>query len=326
MNKLLSRFGLDWFLIAIIIMVIMARYFPALGLMQEPVSLEELANYGVSCIFFFYGLKLSADKLKNGLLNWRMHVVVQLTTFLLFPVLVLVVKPLFGTEDLKNLWLGVFYLAALPSTVSSSVVMVSIARGNVPAAIFNASISSLLGIFITPLWVGLFISADTGGLDTWSVIGKLCLQVLLPLIIGMLLNPRYGKYADRYKTPLKFFDQSIILIIIYTSFCKSFSLHLFDDLSVSEVLLLMAGLLGFFFLVIFITRLIAGALKFNMEDTITLMFCGSKKSLVHGTVMSKVLFANNPVAGIVLLPLMLYHALQLIAASVMAQRLEKRPQ
>jgi len=326
MNKLLARFGLDWFLIAIIIMVIMARYFPALGLMQEPVSLEELANYGVSCIFFFYGLKLSADKLKNGLLNWRMHVVVQLTTFLLFPVLVLVVKPLFGTDDLKNLWLGVFYLAALPSTVSSSVVMVSIARGNVPAAIFNASISSLLGIFITPLWVGLFISADTGGLDTWSVIGKLCLQVLLPLIIGMLLNPRYGKYADRYKTPLKFFDQSIILIIIYTSFCKSFSLHLFDDLSVSEVLLLMAGLLGFFFLVIFITRLIAGALKFNMEDTITLMFCGSKKSLVHGTVMSKVLFANSPAAGIVLLPLMLYHALQLIAASVMAQRLEKRPQ
>lgn len=326
MNKLLARFGLDWFLIAIIIMVIMARYFPALGLMQEPVSLEELANYGVSGIFFFYGLKLSADKLKNGLLNWRMHVVVQLTTFLLFPVLVLVVKPLFGTDDLKNLWLGVFYLAALPSTVSSSVVMVSIARGNVPAAIFNASISSLLGIFITPLWVGLFISADTGGLDTWSVIGKLCLQVLLPLIIGMLLNPRYGKYADRYKTPLKFFDQSIILIIIYTSFCKSFSLHLFDDLSVSEVLLLMAGLLGFFFLVIFITRLIAGSLKFNMEDTITLMFCGSKKSLVHGTVMSKVLFANSPAAGIVLLPLMLYHALQLIAASVMAQRLEKRPQ
>jgi sodium/bile acid cotransporter 7 len=326
MNKLLSRFGLDWFLIAIIIMVIMARYFPALGLMQEPVSLEELANYGVSGIFFFYGLKLSADKLKNGLLNWRMHVVVQLTTFLLFPILVLIIKPLFGTDDLKNLWLGVFYLAALPSTVSSSVVMVSIARGNVPAAIFNASISSLLGIFITPLWVGLFISADTGGLDIWSVIGKLCLQVLLPLVIGMLLNSRYGKYADRYKTPLKFFDQTIILIIIYTSFCKSFALHLFDDLSVSEVLLLMAGLLGFFFLIIIITRMIAKVLKFNMEDTITLMFCGSKKSLVHGTVMSKVLFANSPAAGIVLLPLMLYHALQLIAASVMAQRLEKRNQ
>lgn len=326
MNKLLARFGFDWFLIAIIIMVLMARYFPALGLIEEPVSLEELANYGVSGIFFFYGLKLSSDKLKNGLLNWKMHIVVQLTTFLLFPVIVLVIKPFFATDDLKNLWLGVFYLAALPSTVSSSVVMVSIARGNVPAAIFNASISSLLGIFITPLWVGLFISADTGGLDTWSVIGKLCLQVLLPLVIGMVLNPRYGKYADRYKTQLKFFDQTIILIIIYTSFCKSFALNLFEDLSVIEILLLMAGLLGFFFLIILITRLIARILQFNMEDTITLMFCGSKKSLVHGTVMSKVLFAGSPAAGIVLLPLMLYHALQLIAASVMAQRMEKRPQ
>lgn len=322
-KSFLSSIGLDWFLGAIIIMVILAYYFPSIGLIQEPISLEEIANYGVSGIFFFYGLKLSTDKLKQGLSNWKMHIVIQTTTFVLFPLIVLLVKPLFE-EDNQNLWLGLFYLAALPSTVSSSVVMVSIANGNVPAAIFNASISSLIGLFMTPLWVGFFIVADTGNFDAWSIIGKLCLQVLLPLIIGMLLNRRLGWFADKYKTVLKTFDQSIILIIIYTSFCKSFALNLFKDLSIAELILLMAGLLALFLAVIIITNTISKMLGFSKADNITVMFCGSKKSLVHGTVMSKVLFTQSSIVGIILLPLMIYHALQLIAASIMAQKFSLR--
>jgi sodium/bile acid cotransporter 7 len=325
LNKLkaiLSTIGLDWFLGAIVIMVISAYYFPSFGLMQEPISLEEIATYGVSGIFFFYGLKLSTDKLKQGLSNWKMHIVIQLTTFVLFPLIALLVKPLFTGND-QNLWLGLFYLAALPSTVSSSVVMVSIANGNIPAAIFNASISSLIGLFMTPLWVGLFIVTDTGNFDVWSIIGKLCIQVLLPLIIGMLLNKRLGWFADKFKAALKTFDQSIILIIIYTSFCKSFALNLFKDLSFLELILLMTGLLALFFAVILITNTISKLLGFSKADNITVMFCGSKKSLVHGTVMSKVLFTQSSIVGIILLPLMIYHALQLIAASVMAQRFVK---
>ena len=321
-----SRFGLDWFLSAILLMVILAYYFPSFGLMQNPVSLEELANYGVSGIFFFYGLKLSMEKLKKGLANWKMHIVIQLTTFVLFPLLALLAKPFFKGTDAENLWLGLFYLAALPSTVSSSVVMVSMANGNVPSAIFNASISSLIGLFMTPLWVGIFVAADTGGLDTQSIVIKLCLQVLLPLIIGLLLNKHLGWLANKHKTSLKNFDQSIILVIIYTSFCKSFALNLFRDLSFVELILLMAGLLGLFFAVILITRFIGKLLGFNMPDTITVMFCGSKKSLVHGTVMSKVLFTQSSIIGIILLPLMIYHALQLVAASIMAQRIAKAQQ
>ncbi|UTA68340.1 bile acid:sodium symporter family protein [Emticicia sp. 21SJ11W-3] len=329
MNKIsnfFSRIGLDWFLGAIILMVVLAYYFPSFGIMQEPFSLEELANYGVSGIFFFYGLKLSIDKLKKGLANWKMHLVIQLTTFVLFPLIALLVKPLFKGADTESLWLGIFYLAALPSTVSSSVVMVSMANGNVPSAIFNASISSLIGLFMTPLWVGIFVAADTGGFDTQSIVIKLCLQVLLPLVIGLLLNKRLGWLADKHKTALKNFDQSIILVIIYTSFCKSFALNLFRDLSFIELILLMAGLLGLFFSVIIITRFIAKLLGFDMADTITVMFCGSKKSLVHGTVMSKVLFTQSSIIGIILLPLMVYHALQLIAASIMAQKFAKAQQ
>jgi sodium/bile acid cotransporter 7 len=304
-------------------MVILAWLFPSPGVAKEPLSLEEIASYGVSVIFLFYGLRLSPEKMKAGLANWKMHLVIQLTTFVVFPLLILLIKPLFD-QSIYPLWLGVFFLAALPSTVSSSVVMVSIAKGNIPAAIFNASLSSMLGIFITPLWTGLFIAGDTGGFDTSSIVLKLCLQVLLPVVAGILLHRYFGGFAEKHKKTLKLFDQSVILLIIYTSFCKSFAEHLFDGLGITKILLLAAGMTGLFFLVFALMNIISRLFHFSREDRVTVVFCGSKKSLVHGTVMSKVLFPNSTISGIIILPLMLYHALQLIAASVIAQRMGRK--
>lgn len=261
--------------------------------------------------------------MKAGLGNWKMHVVIQLTTFVLFPLLVLLIKPLFH-DSIFPLWLGIFFLAALPSTVSSSVVMVSIAKGNIPAAIFNASLSSMLGIFITPLWTGLFIAADTGSFDVSSILLKLCLQVLLPVALGLILHRYFGHFAEKHNKTLKLFDQSIILLIIYTSFCKSFAEHLFDGLGVTRILLLAAGMIVLFFLVFGLMNIISRLLHFSRNDRITVVFCGSKKSLVHGTVMSKVLFPQSTLSGIIILPLMLYHALQLIAASIIAQKMGRQ--
>lgn len=258
--------------------------------------------------------------MKVGLANWKMHLVIQFTTFVLFPLLILLVKPLFQS-DIFPLWLGIFFLAALPSTVSSSVVMVSIAKGNMPGAIFNASLSSLLGIFITPLWTGLFIAADTGGFDTSRIVMKLCLQVLLPVIIGLILHRYFGAAAERHKKTLKMFDQAVILLIIYTSFCKSFTEHLFDGLGLLTIILLAAGMVLLFLSVFGLMNLISKLLHFSREDQVTVVFCGSKKSLVHGTVMSKVLFPQSTMGGLIILPLMLYHALQLIAASIIAQKM-----
>jgi len=320
-KNIVSHVGLDGFLFAIIAMVALAWLFPGFGMIQKPFSLEDLANYGVTGVFFFYGLKLNGEKLKKGLANWRMHLLVQATTFIIFPLLALAVKPLFASENAGHLWLGIFFLAALPSTVSSSVVMVSIAGGNIPAAIFNASISALIGVFITPLWVGAFLSAGTGSFDAGSIVLKLTLQVLVPVVAGMLLNKRFGFMAEKYKKGLKLFDQSIILMIIYTSFCRSFTLHLFAGMSVPEIMLLAGGMLLLFLAVLLFVKLIAGFLHFNRPDTITAMFCASKKSLVHGTVMADILFAGSSLAGFMLLPLMLYHALQLIAASLLAKKM-----
>ncbi|RRN78168.1 bile acid:sodium symporter [Pseudoxanthomonas sp. SGD-10] len=322
--ELLKKVGFDGFLLMIGTMILLAFFLPQPGLVKEPMSLEEIAGVGVSLIFFFYGLRLSVEKLKAGLANWKMHLIVQLTTFLFFPIIVLAFRPLFIGTDFELLWLGVFFLAALPSTVSSSVVMVSIAKGNIPAAIFNASISSLIGVVVTPFWVGLFIASATGNFDVSDIAIKLVFQVLLPVIIGISLNSRFGTIAEKYKKQLKYFDQAIILIIIYTSFCKSFSQHLFEGFTAIELAGLAAGMMALFFLVFFCVGLFSHLFGFSKEDRITVLFCGSKKSLVHGTVMSKVLFQHSTITGIVLLPLMLYHALQLIAASIIAQGMARR--
>ncbi len=323
-ETLAARVGIDWFLLSLIGMIVLAYLWPQLGVDREPVSLGDLAAYGVSAIFFFYGLRLSPDKLKSGLSTWRLHAVVQLSTFVLFPLLVLPFYSYFKGSDNELLWLGTFYLAALPSTVSSSVVMVSIAGGNIPGAIFNASISSLLGIFITPLWMGLFLTNSTGGFDIWSIMGKLVLQVLLPVIIGVLLHKYWGNFAEKNKGRLRVFDQVIILLIVYTSFCESFARNMFSNYTLGNLILLglsMAILFGVVYSIIFgISKL----LGFNKANSITAIFCGSKKSLVHGTVMSKVLFPNANMVGIILLPIMIYHALQLLAASIIAQRLARK--
>jgi sodium/bile acid cotransporter 7 len=156
----LKKVGLDWFILALGLMIFLAWLWPAPGIVKAPISLGQLAGYGISVIFFFYGLRLSPEQLKAGLGNYKLHTVIQLSTFIFFPVLILAVHPLVKDTSYEMLWLGVFYLAALPSTVSSSVVMVSIAGGNIPAAIFNASISGLIGVFLTPLWMGLFLTAQ----------------------------------------------------------------------------------------------------------------------------------------------------------------------
>ncbi len=324
-NRLRIRAGLDLFVLALVGVIVLAKFLPGPGAAEGRFSLQNIADYGVSVIFFFYGLKLSPAELKSGLVNWRLHSVVQSATFILFPLLLLLLMKLFGHKGNELLWIGTFYLAALPSTVSSSVVMVSMARGNVPAAIFNASVSSLAGVFITPLWMSLILISGTESYDLSSVFIKLSLQVLLPVTLGLLLHKSYGKFALRNARPLKLFDQTIILLIVYTSFCESFANNMFEGQSTAGIVSLGVAMVVLFFVIYTVIIFISRLLKFSIEDEITALFSGSKKSLVHGTVMSKVLFPGISGVGIILLPLMMYHTLQLIIVSILAQRFSKRP-
>ena len=315
---------IDGFVLAIIAIVIIAYLFPFWGSKESPVPLNLIGSIGVSLIFFFYGLKLSPEKIKTGLKNWKLHVLVQASSFILFPIIVIAIYPFINTESNKTIWLGFMFLAALPSTVSSSVVMVSMAKGNIPAAIFNASISGLIGIVVTPLWMGLFLQKTTTNFDLGSIYLKLITEILLPVIIGIVLQRYLGSYVRKHSKKLTFFDKSVILLIIYKSFAESFEENVFSSVNIKDLLLILLAVIILFFVVFFIIKQIATLLNFNFEDRITAQFCGTKKSLVHGTVFSKILFNNMVSVGIILLPLMLFHFIQIFIISIIASKLEKR--
>ncbi len=319
-----KRFGLDGFIVMLIAMILLAKLWPQAGAKDSVVPLSAMAHVGVSLIFFFYGLLLSPKKLLEGISNWRLHLLIQCTTFLLFPLIVLLARLLTGSLVNDTLWLGVFFVACLPSTVTSAVVMVSIAGGNIPAAIFNASLSMLIGIFITPLLMGLYMGASSGSFELGPILLKLLWQVLLPVVVGILLNAKFGAFADKHRKRLRYFDQGVILLIVYTAFCESFAKKMFEGYSWEFLLLLGAGMVAMFYTAYGIVYVISSLLRFTLEDKIAAQFCGSKKSLVHGTVMAKVLFTHNPNMGIILLPIMMYHALQLITVSIIAQWFRRR--
>ena len=322
--NILSKVGLGPFFFLMIGVIFLAWLHPSFGIAESPLHLPAIAGYGVSVIFFFYGAKLSPESLLSGLSKWRLHLMVQLSTFVLFPLTIIVLRLFFKDYFSTNIGLGIFYLAALPSTVSSSIVMVSIARGNIAAAIFNASISSILGIFITPLLMSSVLQKSNTGFDIGHTILLLCLQVLLPVIIGLFLHHKLGEWVTTYKKTLGKFDQFIILLIVYTSFCESFSGNMFSSFSVSEIVILGAMMLTLFLVVFALMNQLSILMKFKREDRITVVFCGSKKSLVQGAVMGKVLFPDQAVLGVVLLPLMLYHALQLMVGSTIAKAMGKK--
>ncbi|GGZ31433.1 hypothetical protein GCM10007049_25730 [Echinicola pacifica] len=323
LKNILSRAGLNGFFLALIGTILLANIFPEWGAEDSIIPFKVITHYGVSLIFFFYGVKMDPVKLRSGLGNWKLHLLIQSTTFLVFPVIVLLVQALFGAGD-DPIWLGAFYLSALPSTVSASVVMVSIAGGNVPAAIFNASISSIVGIFITPIWMELFLEGSELSFDLLSTFWQLSLQVLFPVVAGFLLHRVLGPFVNKYSTTLKYMDQSIILMIVFSAFSAAVARGMFEGRSWAFLIGLGASMALLFVMMAALMFGMGKLLGFNREDQITVLFCGSKKSLIQGAAMGKVLFPDPVTFGVILLPLMLYHALQLVAGSIIAQQLAAR--
>ncbi|WP_055443193.1 bile acid:sodium symporter family protein [Lacinutrix himadriensis] len=314
------KIKMDGFVLSIIATIGLAYLFPHWGTPQSEIPIDTISAIGISLIFFFYGLKLSPTKLKEGIKNWKLHLLIQASTFLIFPLLVLIFRPLIQNEEQEIIWLAFFFLAALPSTVSSSVVMVSIAKGNIPAAIFNASISGIIGVVLTPLWMGLFVQQTGTDFSFTDIYVKLIVQIILPVILGVLLQRFFGAFALKHAKLLTRFDKSIILLIIYKSFASSFADNLFSSISLLDILLLFIAVLALFGILYFLTGFLAKQMQFNTEDQTTAQFCGTKKSLVHGTVFSKIIFGNLASIGILLLPIMLYHAIQLLIISIVASK------
>lgn len=308
--------------IATLFLAIGIAYFLPQGI--EIFPLKTITDIGIALIFFFYGLKLSPAEFKLGLLNYKVHIVIQLSTFIVFPLLGFLCLPFFSEGVNSDLWIALFFLCALPSTVSSSIVMVSMAKGNLPTAIFNASLSGLIGIIATPIWLSFFLK-NSSEFDFGGIVLKLFLQIILPLLIGLVLHRFFGAFAKKHSAQLSLLDKSTIVLIVYSSFSNSFSSGIFDAVSSRELLKMGGLVIVLFFVVYFGIGLICELLGFNIRDKITAQFCGTKKSLVHGSVMVKVIFGNGANTGLLLLPIMLYHSLQLLVIAYFAEKYGKRP-
>jgi sodium/bile acid cotransporter 7 len=281
---------------------------------------------GIFAVFFLHGVGLSTEKLKAGMSRWKLHAVVQVFTFVVFPLLWLVLRATAGDLVPPHLLLGFLYLCALPSTISSSVAMTGLARGNVAAAIFNATLSSLLGVFLTPLIVSAAIGGSGGGLSLADAMLKIAALLVLPLVVGQLVRPFVGTWFARYKRYTSFFDRCVILALVYVSFCDSVRAGLWTSYGAGTIALTAGGAGLVLAIVLFLTRRVARALRFEVEDEIAAVFCGSKKTLASGVPMAKLIFGAHPGLGLIVLPIMFYHQLQLLVCSVLAERYASRDQ
>ncbi|KEY20205.1 bile acid:sodium symporter [Kaistella antarctica] len=312
------------FLILLLLMVVLGKVLPYEESYQQVFSLSSFIDWGIAGIFLLYGLKLNIKEVKQDIANWKLHLVVQLATFILFPLLVLLFYGFAIGTAYYALWLSIFFLASLPSTVSSSVVMVSIAKGNVTSAIFNASMSGIIGIIMTPLLMGFFLQqSGESGANQSEIFYQLLLKVLLPIILGLLLNPVFKNFVQKHRNLIAQFDKLIILLIVYESFSEAFLQNVFTAVPTLVFIILVVSVIALFFAVFEILEFVTTKMKFSREDKITAKFCGSKKSLVHGSLFVLILEIPDDQKVLFLLPVMIFHSFQLFYVSWLASRLAK---
>jgi len=311
-RRFLSLF--EPFVLMLLGTVVLASVLPARG-RWAPIA-SDAADVGIVLLFFLHGAKLSREAILAGARNWRLHVTVLTATFVAFPLLGLGLTALpVLTGPVAS---GMLFLTLLPSTVQSSIAFTAIARGNVAAAVCSASFSNLLGILVTPALVALLMGGSTGGFSFASV-ETVVAQLLLPFVVGHLLRPWIGGFVARRKGTLSLVDRGSILLVVYTAFGAAVVEGLWHRVSLADLALVLLLCLVLLAAVLMATWSAGRALGFTREDQIVLLFCGSKKSLASGVPMAGVLFPAAQV-GVVLLPVMLFHQIQLIACAIIARR------
>ncbi|WP_198084452.1 bile acid:sodium symporter family protein [Variovorax sp. E3] len=319
-----SRFLPDNFTLALVTVVTIASLLPASG--RTAHFFEGLTTVAIGLLFFLHGAKLSREAIMAGITHWRLHLLVFASTFILFPALGLALKPVLSPLVTPELYTGVLFLCVLPATVQSAIAFTAMARGNMPAAICSASASTLLGVFITPVLVNLVVLPHNGNAtSSFDSIGRILLQLMVPFLAGHLLRPIIGKWVQKRAAVLKFVDQGSILLVVYTAFSAAVIEGLWKQIPMSALLGLLLVCAVLLALALTLTTFTARKLGFDTADEITIVFCGSKKSLASGIPMAKVLFASHAVGAIVL-PLMLFHQMQLMVCAVLAQRYARRGQ
>lgn len=315
---------IDGFLVAIAAAVALAFAAPRIGASDGPLAMGTVTNLGVALVFFLHGAAVSPASMRSAAANWRLHALVQTCTYILFPLAGLAFW--YGAEGLivPELRLGFFFLCATSSTISSSVAMTALARGNVAAAIFNATLSGLLGMVLTPLMLTLVVEGGDNIAPVASQIGGIFAKLLLPFILGQLCRSLIKGLLDRHKAIVGKADRAVIVLIVYVAFCDAALAGLWSPQHALSILVMAVICSALLALALVLTTISARALGLSTEDEIAAVFCGSKKSLANGAPIGKVIFGASPALSLILIPLLLYHQIQLIVCAVMARRYSAR--
>ncbi|OWV87218.1 hypothetical protein ATY75_02585 [Rhizobium sp. N122] len=313
----MRRFLPDTFTTLLVCTVILASLLPASGAFAGYFGIA--TDLAIALLFFLHGARLSRDVVIAGLLHWRLHLAILLTTFGIFPLLGLGLGFIPDTILPQPLYLGILFLCVLPSTVQSSIAFTSMAGGNVPAAICSASASNIFGMFLTPLLVGLLFSVGGHGGFSFDALQQILLQLLAPFIVGQILQPWIGDWIRAKKKILMPVDRGSILMVVYLAFSTAVVEGLWHTFSLADIAVVIVADMLLLGIVLVLTMFGSRWLGFGKADEITITFCGSKKSLASGVPMANVIFAGQSIGAIVL-PLMLFHQIQLMVCAVIAQK------
>jgi sodium/bile acid cotransporter 7 len=318
--KRLSALPIDTFLLAMAATVALAALFPARGGFADVMSVA--AKVVIAVLFWLYGARLSPQEAWQGVKRWQLHLLVLATTFVVFPILGLAARGLVPWLLNLDLYNGLLFLCLVPSTVQSSIAFTSIARGNVSAALVSASLSNIVGIALTPLLVVLLMNTSGGARMDATAIRDVVLQLLLPFVLGQLMRPWIADWILRHAVVTKVVDRGSILLVVYTAFSMGMVEHIWRSVNAWQLItvaVVNTALLG---VVLVFTWLIGRLIGLDRGDGIVLLFCGSKKSLASGLPMALVFFPAATV-GVIMLPLMIFHQIQLVVCSVIASRLSR---
>ncbi|MET9502135.1 bile acid:sodium symporter family protein [Streptomyces sp. NPDC006622] len=311
---------IDPYILLLLGTVGLAALLPARGDAADVASGASTA--AIAFLFFLYGARLSTREAVDGLRHWRLHVTVLACTFVIFPLLGMATRGLVPVILTDPLHQGLLFLTLVPSTVQSSIAFTSIARGNVPAAICAGSFSSLVGIVVTPLLAAALLGSS-GGFSADSLV-EIVLQLLVPFVAGQVLRRWIGGFVTRHKKVLGYVDRGSILLVVYTAFSEGMVQGIWHQVSPARLAGLLAVEAVLLAVMLTLTWYGSKALRFDRADRIAIQFAGSKKSLASGLPMASVLFGAH--ASLAVLPLMLFHQMQLMVCAVIAKRRSHDPE
>ncbi|KAA0109871.1 bile acid:sodium symporter family protein [Mycolicibacterium sp. P1-5] len=314
-------FGVDTFLLLLVAVVALATLLPAQGAAAQVLSLA--TKIVIALLFLLYGARLSPQQAGHGVRQWKLHLLVLATTFVAFPLLGLAARVLVPSILTDDLYTGLLFLCLVPSTVQSSIAFTSIARGHVSAAIVSASVSNIVGVVLTPLLVLVLMPLAGAPRVDGSAVLDIVLQLLAPFAVGQLLRPWLAPVVTRHAVLSKAVDRGSILLIVYAAFSVGMAEHIWSSVQPWRVVAVAVVSTLLLAVVLALTRLTGRLARLDRGDAIVLLFCGSKKSLASGLPMALVLFPAGSV-GLIVLPLMLFHQIQLFVCAVIANRMGSR--